>query len=315
MDVLRLDMPELYAYWIAPFIPPEKINTEKESVFYHKSPIATHEYSERHEFANDFNALVDYYMVEYTPETAHFLVNFILKPDCCAHLPNRVRLSEDHEEELKRFLQGLPHARKVRLMDQFASLELKENQRLKDNKTMGHYLRDVLDFCPFCTMDSSNKHYCMFCKDQMWTFLEIMHKPQYWRRVSENVYISMDILTNRLTRGIEKTNFYVNLNKNRKNVGVVDEFMKRGFNYFGSLCADLFEQCPTHINFAIPTLEQICVNRITIMCGMRWFKHNRSEARLMYVRDRTDSVKDLIVRIRREYEIYAAKTDLFEPLA
>ena len=151
----------------------------------------------------------------------------------------------------------------------------------------------------------------------MFTFLEILHKPEYWTRLSENVYLSKSVPMWFCMNGPVESmvHFCVNLSKDRKNVGIINPDYPRAIIYYGSVFASLFENCTNHEELRLPTLRQLCTHHIAVMFGSKMFKRNKTKQRVTFLAHKLGCVRDLMEDILNRFVLINNQTDLCEKFA
>ena len=302
-------------------MPPDEIDTTKESVFNHKTVISLYDLGARNSFhRNDNNPDDDLLLMRYENHiTVYYILHYILFPDCCAHATNRIKMKPKHEVALFNYMSKLTLRDIQEIRQKFATLEMRENENMEDGKTMSHYLRDSSGRCPFCSHSRAvyrSDHSCRCCRDELWLFLEITHKPKYWRRITENTYLSIELYADRHFVQCRKIRYYVNLKGSRKNVAILDAKVMRAMIYYGSLFADLFGQCPTHGNIEMPTLSRLASNCIALKYGKKWFGnclHEKLKKKIW--KKRLGCPSELVDLIFDAYKDIRMNTDLLEKLA
>lgn len=303
MELLSMHEPRYLAQWPSPFMPPEKIDKTKETVLCHTTIIQVHRYSG--------NASL-FFNMKYRPEVVFFIYNYILNPKCCIASENRVHLSGEQESQMRNFLENLNPRTKERIREKFKDWEENENFQ-----TIAQLIRKNERICPYCSMGDWNVvvYKCPLCQDGIFTFLEILHKPEYWTRLSANIYLSRKVSVFVIDDGLMVVNFCVNLYQDRKNVGMINPKYPRAIIYYGSLFATLFENCSNRENLQLPTLRQLCTHHIAVMYGAKLFKHNKTTRRAQFLANKLGCVKTLMEDVLNQFIIIFGQTDLCEKFA
>ena len=267
---------------------------------YHQSPIGLYNYKRR--------TGIGRYDLRYSKETAFYVYHYILMPNCCQDLDNRIKMDPENEAELAQFLWSeLSQQQRKELGKKF-----REHDEMNQEETTASFVREMTGKCPFCS--ERETYSCQFCLQGQWCYLEIMHKPQFWTSIAENVFTSVKVAARMFTDKEDRTIYTVNLNRKRRNVMMVNEYVPRAFIYNGSMFADLFQQCPRHSEIEKPTLLSLCLNFLIMRWGHDWFQDQHEERAIAKLADELKLPSCMTHKIHQRYLLITTQTDLLEKL-
>ena len=251
------------------------------------------------------------------PLSVAYMLNSIFRPPCCMHSPQRLEC--DKMEEMDQYLERLPKAEMNNVKSELLQLAEKSAFPLAWNIRMKHatcpscsYRESVLTSKNWSTgLDFTFHSCCPLCCNSNVTLLEILHRPEFWMTICENVYLSREVpVVSNDGKGVYVI-FYVNLNRNRKTCA---ESPHQGhfktMQYRGANWADLMALCPRRER--VPTLYNLVLHRLaTKVCQ---FGGGSELDNWHRVSKRTPLPRRLEEEVEGTYRKICLHTDLLEPL-